>query len=458
MKVIVCGAGRVGYNIARHLANQNNDVTVIDRSAQLVRRIGETLDVQALEGYASDPDILEKANAENADMIVAVTRSDEVNMVACQVAHSLFNVPRKIARIRNQSYLNPMWQDLFSRDNMPIDVIISPEVEVAHAVMRRLAVPGAFEMLPFAEGLIRVVGLRLGEECPVVDTPLAQLSELFPELKITILAIFRGQDMFLPKSKDQMLVGDSIYFAVQNSHLPRAMTVFGHEEKEARRILIVGAGKVGHYLAKSLIETDSSLNIKLIEHDRERAEFVASRRDGIVVINGDSLDTEILKEANAAAAETIIAVTNDDEVNILSSLLAKRLGTDRAITLVNNAMYTPLMSSLGIDAYLDPRETTVSTILQHIRRGRIRGLHSIREGQAEIIEAETLETSPLLGVPIREMKLPSGLMIGAIARGDEVVLPRGDTVFEQGDRIVMLAMADAVKKAEQLFAVRLEYF
>lgn len=458
MKIIVCGAGQVGFNIAKQLAHQQNDVTVIDNSPSLIRKVGESLDVQALEGYASDPDILEKANASEADMIVAVTQSDEVNMVACQVAHSLFNVPTKIARVRNRSYLRPTWSDLFSRDHMPIDMIISPEIEVAQSIANRLAVPGAFEMLPFVGGKVKVIGIRLGENCPVVDTPLRQLSELFPDLNITVMAIFRGTKIILPDADDHMQEGDSIYFTAEDSHVPRAMTVFGHDEKEARRLIIIGGGNVGLFLARELESQDSSLNIKIIEQNPERAEFVASQLNKTVVIVGDGLDSEILKEANAGATETVISVTNEDEMNILSSLLAKRLGALRAITLVNNRIFTALMSSLGIDVYVNPRETTVSNILQRIRRGRIRGLHSIRDGAAEILDAEALETSPLIGLPIKNMKLPRGVMISAVVRGDEVIMPRGNTEFKEGDRVIMLVLADDVKKVEELFSVRLEYF
>jgi trk system potassium uptake protein TrkA len=458
MKIIICGAGQVGFNIAKQLANQQNDVTVIDNSASLIRKVSESLDVQAIEGYASDPDVLERANASDADMVVAVTQSDEVNMIACQVAHSLFNVPTKIARVRNRSYLKPIWSDLFSRDHLPIDMIISPEAEVAKSIAHRLAVPGTFEMLPFVDGKVSVIGIRLGENCPVVDTPLRQLNELFPDLNITIMAIFRGTKIIMPDADDQMQVGDSIYFAADKTHVPRAMAIYGHDEKEARRLIIIGGGNVGLFLASELETHDPSLNVKIIEQDPARAEFVASQLKNTVVIIGDGLDSDILKEANAGATETVISVTNEDEVNILSSLLAKRLGALRAITLVNNRIFTALMSSLGIDVYVNPRETTVSNILQRIRRGRIRGLHSIRDGAAEILDAEALETSPLIGIPIKNMKLPRGVMISAICRGDEVIMPRGNTEFKEGDRVIMLVLADDVKKVEQLFSVRLEYF
>lgn len=458
MKVIVCGAGQVGYAIAQHLAGENNDVTVIEQRPDLVQRVNDTLDVQGMVGAASLPDVLESAGAEDADMIIAVTYADEVNMVACQVAHSLFNVPTKIARVRNQSYLKPIWRDLFSREHMPIDVIISPEREVAQAALRRLEVPGAFDMIPFANDKVRVIGVTCKEDCPIVNTPLRQLTELFPDLNIVIVGIIRGDRMIVPTGDDQMLVGDEIYFVADTSHVARALTLFGHEEREAHRVIIVGGGNIGLFLATELEATQSGVRAKVIELDKERAEFVADRLERTVVIHGNALDREILEEANVQSTETVVAVTDDDEVNILASLLAKRNGCQRAVTLVNNSSYGPLISSLGVDAMVNPRATTVSTILQHVRRGRIRGVQSLSDGKAEVIEAEALETSTLVGTPLRDVRLPSGIIVGAVVRDDEVVIPRGDTMVQVGDRVIMFALADMVKKVEKLFTVRLDFF
>ena len=458
MKVIICGAGQVGYSIAQYLAKQHNDITVIDWSAELVEKIREQLDVQAIHGYASDPDLLDHANAADADMLIAVTNSDEVNMVACQVAETLFQVPIKIARIRNRSYLKPTWADLFGTQKMPIDYIISPEQEIAQAIYRRLEVPGVFELVPFADGKVRVVGLRLEENCPVVNTPLGQLSELFPDLHITVMAVVRNHKMFIPNSGDQMQVGDSIYFAADQTHVKRAMTVFGHEEKEARRIVIIGGGNVGQFLAEQLEAESPHLTVKLIERDVARAEYVANQLKKTTVINGDGLEPEILKEANIAHTETVVAITDDDEVNILSSLLAKQLGALRAITLINKPVYGNLITSLGVDVYLDPKETTCSTILQHIRKGKIKNLHTVRYGEAEIMEAEVLETSPLFGKAFKDMDLPDGIIAGAVIRGEEVLMPRGETILENKDRVVFLAVSNVIKKVEKLFAVRLDFF
>lgn len=458
MKVIVCGAGQVGFNIAKHLADQNNDVTVIDQSRSLIRKISESLDVQAIVGYASDPDLLDKAGASDAELIVAVTLSDEVNMVACQVAHSLFSVPTKVARIRNQAYLKSGWRDLFSRDNMPIDVIISPELEVAKALQRRLEVPGAFNMVPFVDGKVRMIGLTLEEDCPVVDTPLRQLTELFPNLHTIVAAVYRAGRLFVPRSDDQLQVGDTIYIAVEAETTQRAMAVFGHEEKTANRIVIVGGGNIGYFLAKQLEESGKASNIKILELNTNRANWLAERLKQVVVINGDALDREILAEANIAETDTLVSVADDDEVNILSSLLAKQQGCDRAITLMNNPIYGSLVGSIGIDVALDPRETTVSSILRHIRRGRIRDLYSLFEGQAEIIEAEVLDGSGVAGKTIGQLRLHGDVKFGMVVRDGETILPQADTLLQGGDSVVILALKDAVKKIEQLFSARADVF
>lgn len=457
MKVIVCGAGQVGFNIARYLAIENNDVTVIDQSAELIGKVNDSLDVQALVGHASHPDILEQAGAADADMLIAVTYADEVNMVACQIAHSLFNVPTKIARIRQQSYLNPIWADLFSLDHMPIDVIISPEIEVARAIGRRMTVPGAFDMIPLADDKVRVIGVRCTENCPIVNTPLRQLTSLFPELNIIVVSIVRDGQPSVPTSNDQMLPGDEVYFVADTSHVSRAMAAFGHDEKSARRVVIVGGGNIGLNLARELFES-RHVTTRIIERDRDRARSVAQALPGVTVIHGDALENEILEEANVATAEAVVAVSNDDETNILASLLAKRYGVERAVTLINKMTYGPLITTLGIDVVVSPRAITVSTILQHVRRGRIRSVHSLGDGFAEIIEAEALETSPLVGAPLKEIDLPAGVIVGALVRDGHVIIPRGTTVIQGNDRVILLATAGAVKRVEKMFAVRLEFF
>ncbi|MFT5540265.1 MAG: trk system potassium uptake protein TrkA, partial [Alphaproteobacteria bacterium] len=445
-------------SIVSHLVAENNDVTVIDSSAELILKISDSMDVKAMEGYAPHPDVLEAAGAEDADMIVAVTYSDEINMVACQVAHSLFEVPTKIARVRHQSYLNPIWAELFSRDHMPIDVIISPEIEVGRAISRRLHVPGAFDTIPLADGKVQLLGVRCDADCPLLHTPLRQLTELFPDLHLTIVGIIRGDRRFVPSSKDHMLPGDEVYFVCDSTHVTRIMVAFGHEEPEARRIIILGGGNIGRYLAREIEEHRPGVSARIIEFNKERAHLAALGLNRTVVLNGDALDPEILNEANVSSAEAVIAVTNDDEVNILASLLAKRFGAKKAMTLINNVTYSPLITTLGIDVVVSPRAITVSTILQHIRRGRIRAAHAVHEDFGEVMEAEAMETSPLVGVPIGETHLPEGVLIGAIIRGDEVIMPTVSTVIKANDRVVIFAETEAVKKVERLFAVSLEFF
>ena len=458
MKFIICGAGQVGTSIARHLAAEENDVVVIDQSPELIGKIGDSLDVQGIVGFASHPEVLERAGAADADMLIAVTKDDEINMVACQVAHTLFNVPTKIARVRHQSYLDPAWGNLFSRDHMAIDVIISPEIEIARAIARRLQAPGSFEMIPLIDGKVRVIGVRCGADCPLINTPLRQLTGLFPDLNIAILVILRqGRPLFV-SGESQMLAGDDVYFAVDSEHVSRVMAAFGHEEPEARRVVIVGAGNIGIFLAQSIEASQPGANVKVVESSRPAAERASQALSRTTVLVGDVLDSDILAEANVHNAETIVLVTNDDEVNVLAALLAKRQGCRRAVALINNPVFGPLITNLGIDVAVSPRAITVSTILQHVRRGRIRSVHSLGEGVGEVIEGDALETSPLVGNPLKDIDLPTGVVIGALVRGEDVIIPRGDTVIKTGDRIVLFAGAEAVKKIEKMFSVRLEYF
>jgi len=458
MRVLICGAGQVGFNIAKYLASEDIDITVVDRRPDLIRTIQDQLDVQAVVGHAAHPETLEQAGANTADMMIAVTPQDEVNMVACQVAHSLFNVPTKIARVRSQSYLSPMWANLYSRQNMPIDVIISPEYEVARSISLLLEVPGALSVVPLCNDQIRMLGARASQDCPVVHTPLRQLSQLFPDLSIVILAIIRNGQAWVPTGDDVLNPGDEVYFISETSKISRALAVFGHENQEAiRRVVIFGGGNIGVALAQHLETHDLDFNCKLIERNEERAEFAAKSLSNTVVINGDVLDPEILDEAGIRTADTVIAITDNDETNVLSAVLAKRHGVNRAITLTNKPEYNQLTGALGIDTAINPREITVSSILQHVRRGRIHSVHAVYEGFGEVIEVDALETSELVGKSIRSASLPHGILLGAIIRKGEVVIPRGNTTVQAGDRVVLFADKNSIRKVERLFAVRLNY-
>ncbi len=457
MRVIICGAGRVGVGIARRLARENNDVTVIDQSKELIRSVAERLDVRGVVGNGAYPETLEEAGAREADMIIAVTYSDEVNMVACQIAHSLFNVPTKIARIRAQNYLDPRYSDLFSRNNLPIDVVISPEREVSEAIMQRMSTPGAFEIKSFVDGRVWAVGVKLGENCPIVNTPLRQVAELFPDLKITITAIRRNAKMWRAHADDQLEGGDEVYFVSDRQDVTRALEIMGEAARQARRVIIIGGGNIGLYVAQGL-EKLGSMKIRLIERNRKRAEFIAEALERTIVLQGDGLDRAILREAGAAEAETVVAVTDNDQVNVLASVVAKREGARRSMALINDPDYGAVSEAVGVDRFVDPRATTVSTILQHIRRGRIKGVYSISDGAAELVDAVALETSPLVNKPLRDAELPEGVMIGAVYRKGEVLMPSGDTVIAPDDRIVLLSMRENVKDVEQMFRVSIEYF
>ncbi len=457
MRVIVCGAGRVGYGIARRLAGESNDVTVIDKSKNLIRIVAERLDVRGVVGNGSHPDTLAEAGAREADMVIAVTYSDEVNMVACQIAHTLFEVPTKIARIRAQEYLDTRYSDLFTRNHMPIDVIISPEREVSESIMQRLSTPSAFEVKSFVDGRVWAVGVKLHDDCAIINTPLRQVAELFPDLKITIVAVMRGERIWRTHADDQLSPGDQIYFIADRSDVPRALEIMGEAQRQARRVIIIGGGNIGQYVASGL-EKLSSMKIRLIERDKARAEKIAETLHRTVVLQGDGLDRTLLREAGVSDAETVVAVTNDDKVNILSTVVAKREGARRALALINDVDYGPLSEAVGIDRFVDPRAITISSILQHIRRGRIKGVYSLVDGQAELIDAIALETSPLVNKPLREAQLPEGVMIGAVFRDDTVVMPTGETVIHAGDRVVLLTLRDNVKDVEQMFRVSIEYF
>lgn len=458
MRIIICGAGQVGYGIAERLAAEKNDISIIDTSPELIQAVRDSLDVRGFVGHGAHPEVLEAAGAQNADMIIAVTLYDEVNIVACEVAHALFNVPMKIARIRAQSYLQPHYLDLFSREHLPIDVIISPEVEVGEMVLRRITLPGATDVVRFAENKIIMVAIECLEDCPVINTPLSQLSELFPDLPATVVGVSREGHVFIPHSADQLQVGDLAYVITTKDQVRRTLGLFGHEEQEATRIVIAGGGNIGLYVARSIEQRQGRTKVKMIEHNRERAVSVADQLRRTVVLNGSALDQKLLLEADIPEADLMVALTNNDQVNILASVMAKQLGCKSNLVLINNPAYHDLTKSLGVDALVNPGAVTISRVLQHVRRGRVRAVHTIQRGAAEIIEAEALETSPLVGQPLRDLHLPDGIRIGGIYRNGEVLKPSGALRIKPKDRVVIFALAHAVKHVEQMFRVSLEFF
>ncbi|WP_407493371.1 Trk system potassium transporter TrkA [Pseudooceanicola sp. MF1-13] len=458
MKVIICGAGQVGWQIARHLSGENNDVTVVDNNADLVRRASETLDVQGIAGHASYPDILDRAGARDADMIIAATHSDEVNMVTCQVAHSVFSIPRKIARLRAQSYLDAIYSDLYRRDHMPIDVVISPEREVAEAALQRLSAPAAFDTETFLDGRAHLLGITIDEDCPVVNTPLRQLTDLFSTLRTIVVGIRREGRLFAPEPRDQLFPGDACYLCVVDEDVPRTMEVFGKTTRTQERVIILGGGNVGLAVAQKLEAKGRSIRSKIIEKNRRIAEHAADALERTIVLNGDGLDKALLAEAGVNRADAILCVTDDDKTNMLAAVRAKAAGCEMAITLINDPSLVPLMNPLGIDAHINPRQTTVSSILRHIRHGRVRGVYSVGDAEAEVIEAEVLSTSPMAGRTLRDIDFPEGVLLGAVMQGNKVVKPDGNLKIEAGNVVLIFALSNDVPEVERLLQVSIDYF
>ena len=458
MKVIICGAGQVGWQIARHLSGELNDVTVVDNNTELVRRATDTLDVQGIAGFASYPDVLARAGARDADMIIAATHSDEVNMVTCQVAHSVFGISRKIARLRSQSYLDAIYSDLYRRDHLPIDVVISPEREVAAAALQRLAAPAAFDTEVFMDGDAQLLGITLDEECPVLNTPLRQLTDLFSTLRAVVVGIRREGRLFAPEPKDQLFAGDDAYLFVHRDDISRAMEIFGKKSSTQDRIVLVGGGNVGLSVALTLERRTKRVRTKVIEKSRKCAERAAETLERTIVLNGDGLDAALLAEAGIERADAMLAITDDDKTNMLACVRAKAEGCDYVIALINDPTLVPLMQPLGIDAYINPRATTVSSILRHIRHGRVRTVYSIGDAEAEVIEAEVMSTSPMAGRKINEIEFPEGALVGAVRKGDKIIRPRGDTLIEEGDVIAVFVLTKDVAQLEQLMQVSIDFF
>lgn len=461
MKILVCGAGQVGFSIAKKLSLEGNDVTVIDDCAESIKKISNSLDVKAIVGFSAHPGVLHDAGAENVDMIIAVTSSDETNIVICQISHTLFNVPTKIARIRDRDYLHPKWMKLYRHDHIPIDYIISPEYEIAKAILDRLHIHGSVDTIPLTNFLIKVIGIRCSRDSIAYKNSVRNIQSTLKKINGKILGIAR-EDQMLPirSNLDNNILGnDEIFFSCPSENVKQAMKIFGHEEKEARRIIVIGGGNVGESIVSQLNQENNGTKIKLIEIDKDRSQYIAQNVEGITVINGNALSKEILEEANVSMAETVISVSNNDEVNILSSILCKKLGAERLITLVSNSStYSNIVSSLGIDVAINPREITVSTILKHIRKGRIVSANSICKNNAEIIEAEAVESSTVVGKRISDLDLPDGIVIGNIIRNNQVVDVNDDTIVRPRDLLIILSFSSLTKKVEKIFSVKFEFF
>ncbi len=460
MNIIICGAGRVGFTIAKQLSEQGHSITVIDTSSEDIQKIDDALDVKAIVGKATYPTILEKANAAETDMIIAVTRNDEINMVICQIAFSIFNIPKKIARIRSQDYLNPKFTTVYNKENLPIDVIISPELEIAKSIQRKLEAPGALDSVPFADNKIRLLEILINDGCSLINIKLKDLTKKYPNLDANVIGIIRDDKFLIPKKEDEIKKNDKIYVIINSSQTAETLEAFGHTEKVSKKILIVGGGNIGFNLAKNVEETLDAARVKIVEKDKERAEFLASELNNTIVINGNGLDEEVLAEANLEEAETVLALTNDDEDNLMVSVLVEKFAKDqkeiedkRTMALVNKPNYSLLQNSLKIDDLIDPRMNTVSSILKHVHKGTIETAYTIMNGEYEVIEAEIIETSELINKELKNANLPEEVRIGAVLRGDKIIIPRSDFVFLKEDKVVFLANKDSISVVENIFRI-----
>ena len=458
MNIIICGAGRVGFTIAKQLSEQGHSITVIDQSSEDIQKINDTLDVKAIVGKATYPSILEKANATETDMIIAVTRNDEINMLICQIAYSIFNIQKKIARIRSQDYLNPKFTRVYNKENLPIDVIISPEIEIARSIQRKLEAPGALDSVPFAEKQIRLLEILIKDNCKLIGLKLNELTNKFPNLDANIIAIIREDKSFIPKKTDQIKENDKIYVIINSSQMAETLEAFGHTEKISKKILIIGGGNIGYNLAKNIEDTLDGVRVKIVEKDKSRSEYLANELNNTIVINGNGLDEEVLSEANLDEAETVLALTNDDEDNLMVSVLVEKFAKDqkdiddkRTMALINKPNYSLLQSSLKIDDLIDPRMNTVSSILKHIHKGTIENAYTISNGEYEVIEAEIIESSELINKELKNSNLPDEIRIGAVLRNKKVIIPKSDFVFQKDDQIVLIVKKDAIGVVENLF-------
>ena len=460
MNIIICGAGKVGFSISKQLSAQGHSVTVIDQSSEDIKKINDTQDVKGVVGRATLPTVLENAGAEKADMVIAVTRNDETNMIVCQLASSLFNVSKKIARIRTKDFLEGKWGKLYNKSNIPIDVIISPEIEVAKSLFRRLEAPGALDNVPFADDKIKMLEISIEKNCPIINTPLKNLTEKFPDFKANILGALRKDKFIFLKKNDKIIEGDNVYLVVSSEQLNQILKAFGHEEKIAKNILIIGGGNIGFNLAKNLEESLDATRVKIVEKNKDRSEFLANELNNTIIINGNGLDEEVLIEANLEEAETVLALTNDDEDNLMVSVLVEKFAKDekniddkRTMALINKPNYALLQNSLKIDDLIDPRMNTVSSILKHIHKGTIETAYTIHNGEYEVIEAEIIETSELINKELKNSNLPEEIRIGAVLRDNKVIIPRSNFVFKKDDRVVFLAKKDSISVVENIFRI-----
>lgn len=457
MKIIILGAGQVGGSLAENLASEANDITVVDKDLSRLRELQDRLDIRTVHGPASYPSTLREAGADDADMLIAVTNSDEVNMVACQVAQTLFKTPTKISRVRASSYLNK--KALFSPDAFPVDVLISPEQTVTQYISRLIDNPGALQVLEFSDGLVRLVGIKAVTGGPLVGQELAYLRQHLPHVDTRVAAIYRKNRALIPQGDTVIEEGDEIFFIAASKHIRNVMSELQPRDKPYKRILIAGGGNIGFHLAQQL---EDRYHVKLIERNHERCVELSETLNRAIVLQGNAADKDLLQEENIEDTDVFCAVTNDDEANIMASLLAKRLGVRKVMTLINNPNYVDLIHGGEIDIAISPQQTTIGSLLTHIRRGDIVNVHSLRRGAAEAIEAIAhgdQRSSKVIGRRLDEITLPEGTTIGAIVRGGEVLIAHDHLRIQADDHVILFIVNRRhISDVEKLFQVGLTFF
>ncbi|ABC26950.1 K+ transport system, NAD-binding component [Hahella chejuensis KCTC 2396] len=457
MKIIILGAGQVGGTLAENLASEANDITVVDSNPQRLRSLQDRLDIRTVQGQASYPNILKQAGADDADMLIAVTNSDEVNMVACQVAFTLFKTPTKISRVRTSAYLTK--KGLFNTEAFPIDVIISPEQVVTEHITRLIENPGALQVLDFSKGLVRLVGIKATKGGPLIGHELAYLRQHLPHIDTRVAAIYRKDRAIIPQGDTVIEEDDEVFFIAARDNIRKVMSELQPLEKPYRRIMIAGGGNIGARLAETL---EGRYQVKLIEHNQNRCIQLSEELNKTIVLHGNAAYKELLLEENIEDTDVFCAVTNDDEANIMASMLAKRLGVRKVMTLINNPDYVDLIQGGEIDVAISPQQTTIGSLLTHVRRGDVVSAHSLRRGAAETIEAIAHgdhRSSKVVGKRLDEISLPAGSTIGAIVRRGEVLIAHDHLRIQPDDHVILFVVDKRrIAEVERLFQVGLAFF
>jgi trk system potassium uptake protein TrkA len=454
VKIVIIGAGEVGYHIASRLAFENKDVVVIDKDPTALRRVAEDMDVQTIDGSGSSPAVLQEAGINEADILLAVTNSDEANLVACLVANMLSPSIKKLARLRSADF--DQYYEAFLQQAPHIETVINPEIEVVKTIIRLMQVPGAVDVGEFADGRIKFVGINLGPDSCLSGARLIELPEIIGDQRLLIAAVIRDEEVIIPRGNDRLLSGDLIYFISEDRHLRETLSIFNQHVEPVKRVLIIGGGRIGYRLALQLEEL--SIYCKIIEKNADRCAALAERLNKSIVLHGDGSDQNLLSEENVGDIDIVVTLTNDEETNILASLLSRRLGARKTITKISKFSYFPLMTTIGIEQVVSPRLSAINTILQHIRRGKVLSAISLKGEQAEALEVVALETSAIVAKPLRRVAFPKGAIVAGIIRKEQIIIPSGDSVIEPDDRLIIFAHQRAVERIEKILAVKLEYF